>query len=263
MINEELAITDEWEFYPTRIGNLSYTVRFDMGLERLGFSELMKYPHTLELSISAMIVDTHGFPVLSELTRINAIEDDFHLGMWDFKLIGAITGGGGIRFIFCLSQEALQSVDLIVKSLMGSALHNAKYDFNLYQDDNFEFYANFLSPCVFERNWIKNRQQHIRMEENGEKFEFPRDVDFFCTFFNEKIIRVTANKLIELGFTEISVRRINQRGYQLHLIKNGIPNHDWITENTNEIIEVLLEVDAFFDGWTSTIYGGTSDESKY
>ena len=167
---KSLHYTDNWDFYPSRIGNLPYSVRYDTGVEHMDDITRARYPHTLELTIPAMIVETNGFPVDAEFARINTIEDNFSVGEWEIYLIGIVTGGGSMRYVFCLTSEAAQDTEEIVKHLMTAAPED-EHDFKMFWDDRLGYYYDYLYPNEFEQSWITNRHVCNQMFQDGEKIE--------------------------------------------------------------------------------------------
>jgi len=250
---ESMSLSNFWETYPTRIKKLPFTVHFDFGVESLGEMVLRRYPHTMVLNIPAMIIDTNGFPVSSEMSRIDRIKNGFSPKNWDFRIIGMLIGGGGVKFAFCMTNEAAEDVEIIVKFLMGTHESTTKYDYEMYWGDNFLFYAENFSPCIHERNWLANKHVVANLQSEGEGFTQPRDIDFYCVFASEKNIRQAANYLEEIGFNEIAVTRRSATDYQLHLTFNAVPHFKWINEITTEIIDTLHGSDGHFDGWGSEV----------
>ncbi|MCL2169878.1 MAG: DUF695 domain-containing protein [Defluviitaleaceae bacterium] len=246
-----LHYTDNWDFYPSRLANLPYSVRYDTGVEHMDDITRARFPHTLELIIDAMIVETNGFPVDAEFKRINTIEDNFSTGKWEIYLMGIVTGGGSVRYVFCLTNDAAEDADEIVEHLMGDAIHD-KHDFKLFIEDRFGYYYEYLYPNEFERSWIANRHICNQMHLDGEKFVMPREIDFYCTFESTQHMSIAAAELLKMGFKEHS-RSANVNGYVLRFTIFGIPDFNWINAVTTRILELVHHSDGEFDGWSCPV----------
>ena len=252
MNSTPLTFSDLWEFFPCNINNRPFSIRFDTAVENLDEETKLRYPHTLELLIHANEVNEQGLPTPIERDRMNNIEDNLICGDYDIRLIGVITGGGCVRFAFCYSGEA--EAENIAQALLGDNQHVVKYEYKVFSDDNFEYYYNTLAPNIYEQNWIMNRHVCANLEKDGELFQAPRPIDFFCDFASEQYIQSVAEKLEQKGFKEVSRNKTDQGDYLLQLTMEGIPTFAWINEITADILDILEGTDGNFDGWGSPIH---------
>jgi hypothetical protein len=247
MEQKKLCFSEQWDFFPCHVDSTPYSIRFDSGVMKLEESEKEKYPHTIELIFSYLESHENGFPTQSEAARINAVEDDFSCGGFNVRQIGAITGGGRSRFAFCCSGTD-EDIEKIISALLGknSVL---EYEKNIFKNDNFNYFYSMLMPNVYENNWIMNRKLCFQLEQHGETFTEPREIDFYCDFDSIEHIQAVADKLNEQGFKEVSRNQTEDGGYSLYLILEGVPEFNWINEITAGIIDLLDGTDGYFDGW--------------
>jgi len=249
----KILFSDSWEFFPCTINNQPFSIRFDCAVGNLDAAAKANYPHVLELSIYPDYVTEGGFPAQGEFANINNIEDNFSCGSYDMRFIGVITGGSKVRFVFCLSEKALTEVENVVKTLLGERIRTTEYDYKTIANDNFAYYHNTLEPNIYEHSWIMNRHVYTNLENQGDDFKTPREIDFFCYFASDKHIQGVADKLVVKGFKEVSREKTEEGDYSLQLIFEGVPNFEWINEITADIIDMLEGTDGYFDGWGSPI----------
>jgi len=247
-----LTFSDLWEFFPCNVNNRQYSIRFDTAVESLNEEIKASYPHTLELLVHFNEMNEQGLPTPIERARINNIEDNLTCGTYDVRLVGVITGDGCVRFAFCYGDEA--EAEHIAQSLLGEHKHTVKYECKAFLDNNFGYYYNTLAPNNYERNGIMNRHVCTNLEKDGELFQTPRKIDFFCYFVTEQHIESVAEELKQQGFSEFARDKTEQGDYLLHLTREGIPELAWINEVTADILDVLEGTDGSFDGWGSPIH---------
>jgi hypothetical protein len=246
-----LTFSENWQFYPSNIDETPISVRFDAAVEDLPEKVKKQYKHIIELNIPFIEPKENGFPTPSEMERINGIEDDFSRGAYDVRLIGVITGGYCCRFVFCFNGSE-KDVENVVRTLMGA---NLGIDFNhrIFIDDDFGYYDALVSPSVYEENWFQNFTVCNNLENDGEAFSEPREIDFYCCFATEQHIRAVTDELTKQGFAADDPKKGEDGEYMLHLVLEGIPTLNWINDITNGIIELLEDTDGYLDGWGSPI----------
>ena len=244
MLNE-ITFSNAWEFFPCTVDGNSLSVRFDVSV--MGLDDAMKstYPHTLIIFIKAVNFD---------FEFLNKIEDGFARGPFNIRQIGAITGGEGIRYVFCLDDAAAADVDGVVRALLGENQPNLNYECNFIENNNFEYFYNVLMPNIYEQQWISNRHVCANLENAGEAYKEARDIDFYCYFQTEQNIQNVAEKLEQQGFKKITQEKTEQGDYMLHLIMHDIPEFGRINHLTSEILDALQGTDGQFDGWGSPIH---------
>jgi len=246
-----ITFSDAWELFPCYIDNRPFSIRFDTAVENLDEEAKARYSNTLILLLHNNETDEQGFPTYIERERINKIEDNLNCDTYDIRLIGVITGGERVRFVFCYSGEA--EGESLVQSLLGDDQYNVKYEYKALPGDDFAYYYDTIVPNLYERNWIMNRHVCANLEKDGEVFKTPRQIDFFCYFASEQHIQSVAEKLEQLGLQEAERTKTEQGDYLLHLIIDGVPTFDWINEITANILDTLEGTDGQFDGWGSPI----------
>jgi len=251
MSSTPITFSDSWELFPCYIDNRPFSIRFDTAVENLDEETEARYSNTLILLIHNNEADDQGFPTPIERERINKIEDNLSCDTYDIRLIGVITGGERVRFVFCYSGEA--EAESLVQSLLGDDQYNVKCEYKALPGDDFAYYYDTIAPNLYERNWIMNRHVCANLEKDGEVFKTPRQIDFFCYFASEQYIQSVAEKLEQSGLQEAERTKTEQDDYLLHLTIEGIPNFDWINEITANILDALEGTDGQFDGWGSPI----------
>lgn len=251
-----LVVSNNWGSYSVDLGNIQELVRYDRALENALYSGFAKaYPHNLELSLYAEITTLQGLPASNDFDLFNKIEDEFAKNGYDFYHVAAISGAGNRRFIFWLSQEASENVKEIVKALLGNHINLVRHTYNLTLNDSYSFYENNIEPCMRKFVEMITRKICDEMKNEGEAFNMPRIVDFYCTIHNPKQITAATKMLVDKkGFTEVSVSMQNKNGYRIHITKTLIPTAKNITEQTNHIIDVLMLFGGYFNYWYSPVY---------
>lgn len=253
MSADMMVFSNSWEFFPCTVNEQPFSIRFDTAVASLDNETRADYPNTLVLSIHANETNDDGFPTAADFERINAIEDNFSSGAYDIRFIGAISGGGYIRFVFCCDNAAQAEAEDVAAALLGGNLQTAVYDFQMLANDDFKYYYTILAPNRYEWQWIMNRKVCDNLEQEGEAFKTPRDIDFYCIFDSEQHIQGVAEKLEAKGFKECSRDKTDDGKYSLSLILAGIPSFEWINGITADILDVLDGTDGIFDGWGSPI----------
>jgi len=244
--NKNLFFSNQWQFYLRKNGNAHHFVRFDIAVENLTEDERKQYPHIIELQIPYISTDDQ-----SEWKRLKKVEDNFSHGAYNVRLIGALTYGDYRYYIFCCDGTD-EDVNNTVQTLM-SANKDIEFSFEIFFNNNLDYYDKTLAPSLYEKNWMENRNICDHLEEKGETFNKPRAIDFFCYFASTQHIQDIADKLHKQGFNELNQEKSEDGEYLLHLTLEGIPSHDWINEITNGIINLMEGTDGYFDGWGCTV----------
>ena len=247
------VFSDFWEFFPCTINEQPFSIRFDTAIGSLDSETRAKYPNTLVLSLHANETNDEGFPTVHDMARINAIEDGFSSGGYDIRFVGAISGGGYIRFVFCCDNAAEAVAEDVVATLLGSNIETAAYDFQMIKGDDFKYYYSVLAPNRYEWQWIMNRKVCDNLTKEGEAFKTPREIDFFCVFDTDQHIRSVIDKLEAKGFNKFERDKTDDGKYSLSFILAGIPSFEWINGITSDILDILDGTDGIFDGWGSPI----------
>ena len=244
---------NHWEFFPCQINNQSFSIRFDTAAINLDEESKARYPHTIVLQLHANEVDERGFPTPAERERINKVEDNLTSDGCDMRLIGVITGGSCVRFVFCYNGCLEAEAKNIIQTLLGENRHIYKHEYQVLQNDNFSYFFNACAPDLYERNWIMNRNVCANLEKDGESFKTLREIDFFCNFSSENHIQSVAKKLEEQGF-RIRSQDKRDNDYSLHFVIEGIPTFTWINDIVANILDLMEDTDGYFDGWGSPIH---------
>jgi len=235
---DPIAFSNKWDFYLCKKPDLNYFIRFDISLLNLPEEERAKYPHVIELRV----------PYERErMDLLNAIEDRFSPGGYDVRLIGALTDNSFRHFVFCYAGTRADT-DKIVEKLMGAS-ESVEFYFEVFTDDNWNYYDKILAPNAYERNWMANNHLCRNLEENGEAFEEPREIDFYMYFSSEAHVQDVADKLSEKGFATAARDRAENGEFMLHLTLEAVPAFKYMDELTDEIIDLLDGTDGYFDGW--------------
>jgi regulator of RNase E activity RraB len=248
-----LSFSDEWDFYPCKIDDESYSVRFNVGALNLEDDERAGFPHTMKLTIPFLEAREHGFPTHGELERINKIEDALELEDDSVRHIGVITGNGAVRFIFCGGGDP-DELEAKGRKLMSG--QSAEYSVQIYPDDNFDYYDRLLAPSPYDANWISDRNVCDNLERHGDDLTTPREVDFYIRFQNEKDIDPIAAELTRRGLTEAGREQTEVGDYGLSMVLMMSPDLDSVNGITSDILALLEDVDAEFDGWGCTVVKG-------
>ena len=237
-----LTFSDNWDFYLCKKEDLNYFIRFDIAILELSESERAKYPHLIELRVPFERDD---------MERLNAVEDNFRLGSYNAKFIGALTddseGHRYRHFAFCYSGTR-DDADAIVETLMSKSA-NTDFYFEVYLDDNWKYCDNILVPNQKERNWMIDNHLCRNIEQQGEAFTKARPIDFYMYFETEKHIQSISDKLSEQGFVEAYRGKDDAEEYLLHLTLSAIPTFNYMNNITESIVDMLEDTDGYFDGW--------------
>ena len=228
---------------------MNYFIRFDIAILDLSEAERAKYPHVIELRVSYERDD---------MERLNAIEDNFRLGIYDAKFIGALTDDSYRHFIFCY-RGVRDSADAIVETLMSESADTDFY-FEVFLDDNWKYSDKVLVPNQKERNWMIDNHLCRNIEQQGEAFNKTRPIDFYMYFETEMYIQGVFDKLSVQGFVEAYRGKGDEEEYMLHLTLDAIPTFSYMNGITEGIVEMLDETDGYFDGWGCSVLKDGEDE---
>jgi len=246
-----ISFSNFWDYFPCYVDGHLHTVRFDVQVEHLDLVTRARYPHIFELVISAMIVDTQGFPASVELDRISRLEESFNPHPFNMRLIGGITGSGMVRYAF-----AVDSVDVngMTDALLGEEFADMKHSTHLFRNNNFEYYYDLLLPNTQERAWIANRDICADFKAKGEAFKTSRNIEFYLNFATEQFVPLVLQLLIALGADEFRQEVTPDGEFRVRMTIAGIPTFAWISNITNGILAALEGTDGYFDGWNTNVH---------
>ena len=243
-MEEIFVFSNQWEFFPCQIDNMRHSIRFDMAVLGLDAAAKAAYPHTLVLTVFADETADDGMPTPEAFTTLNSIEDGFSAAGYKMRYVGAITGNGRMRFVFCCASDAGEA--------MAAALlagNGAEYEYEMKANDNFGYFSRILTPDKYEMNWIMNRRVCAAMEETGEAFAEARDIDFYIHFTKEQDAENIAGKMTARGFVRHNLEKMEDGGFSLHLTLNDIPEFNRMNQICGDILEDMDGIDGYFDGW--------------
>ncbi|MCL1998330.1 MAG: DUF695 domain-containing protein [Turicibacter sp.] len=247
------TFSQAWNFFPALLDEKEHSIRFDEAVNGLDEPTKAHFSHTLEVVVYANEVTEKDFPTRAELERLNQIEDNLDCGDFEMRLIAVVTGGGAMRFVLCYNGDA--TAEEMAKTLLGENWQES--DYRSILDDNFSHFYNNLAPNPYERQYILNRMVCTNMENEGELFQTPREIDFFCDFATEEYVQAVSEKLVRLGLTEVKRDKLefeDGERYTLHMVFVGIPIFREINEMTYDILDALQGTDGAFDGWGAPIH---------
>ena len=238
-----------WNFYQKDEKDFTYSIRYDLAVGELDSLIKKQHPHTLEIKIPYLNVESDGLPMTKEYSRINAIEDQLSSETDVIKFIAVITGGGGTRFIFCYDGfEDEPSLVQLVQMLMGNLLPDA-YAYKAFLNDDFAYYDQNISSDLYNRNGIMNHNINTELEQAGEKFMTTRDINFLLKFKTETYLDEIVAVFIEQDFRLIRREKQVNDTYDLEFVLDAVPTLPYMITVTNWIVEMLADTDGYFDGW--------------
>ncbi|QIK68829.1 DUF695 domain-containing protein [Erysipelothrix sp. HDW6C] len=231
-----------YQFFPRTVNDMPQSIRVDLNSKHI----IDSHPHLIVV-VAKYEARENGFPLNEVFAEMNAFEDALTESLLtkDVYHMGAITGNGSIDHYFAASSlDALETYILtnFDKAYSAKSRHNGSK----------ACFEEFLLPDMYEKNYIYNQMVCMNMQDKGERFENPRDVDFYTYFTTKDQADLYAKHFDEFAHT-INIEPQENESILVHLIAEIVPSLPFMNGVTDSIVDLIQEYDGDFDGWGSNI----------
>ena len=247
--------TDRWDFYSCEIEGKPHSTMVNLSLFEFAPKPKLNVFHCMEIKLKYPNPE-HGMTTNEEFLPLSDMEDLIHRSETEHLMyIARQTGDGKRKFYFYASPEVdfASFIDLLDQAFPAYE----KTTFN-FEDTDWQVYFEDLYPNAIGMNEISNRSVLLRLEENGDDLELPREIDHTVIFKNRKKANDFAKIVEEKGFTVgISSSGIFSKTYDLLVQKIDPPARlDPITFELQELAEGL---EGSYDGWGCLVQTSSDD----
>jgi uncharacterized protein (TIGR01619 family) len=247
-------MSENWDMYFVYIQDKIASILLDMDIWKEIETEKYKYCFCLRLKIKEP--NESGFPIDDEAENMNIIEDSIieFLNHKNVINVGRITTDGIRDVIFYsihdVNESIFEAANMFVKQL------GYQFDaFALEEDQNWEFYFNYLYPNQYQIQHMGNSRVIDNLISHGDSLEEPRKVEHWIYFESKEKMNMFINEIIKEGFTiEDKSNQMNEEGkYMLVFSRIKLVNINSINEVTDLIVDLSEEFYGEYDGWETLV----------
>ncbi|OLS40047.1 DUF695 domain-containing protein [Bacillus sp. MRMR6] len=247
-------MSENWDVYFGYIDDKVASVVIDMDIFNEINTEEYQYAHCLRLNVKNPNED--GFPIDAEADQLGEIEEsviDF-LAPRNFINVGRVTTDGVRDIIFYSSQDESDSIAVAAQRFIQPTGYEASI-FQIEEDENWEFYFEYLYPNQYQLQHIGNRQVVGHLESSGDTLEVPRKVEHWLYFENTKMMKRFAKAVKKEGF--ILENETHEEGkYILTISRVDLVDFHSISEVTDLLVKISEQYEGEYDGWETMVIKG-------
>jgi len=189
-----------------------------------------------------------------EFPRLNNIEDNFSSETKEIRFFASVAGGNVARYIFCYNGfENKTKIEHLVDDLVGNSIKETYY-YQTKLNDDFSYYEAYIVPNAYEWQHMLNRNLCFGLQDAGDNFSTPRDIDFLFVFDSDVHLNKISDNLTDKEFREIRREKMENGKYDLELILNDVPTWENMNGITDYIVDLLKDTDGYFDGWGCPVH---------
>jgi uncharacterized protein (TIGR01619 family) len=250
-------MSEEWEFYFTRVNDSFASILVDVGLRDTVPDPARTW--LLRLWVHFRQVDADGFPGEEESNQFADIEQAIIqevTGSLDAVLAGRVTTAGRREF-FCYAPSFAGFEDAVARCM--NRFSGYKWDVETELDPDWEHYLGLLYPSTRDWQQIQNRQVIEQLSQHGDSLEQKRMVFHWAYFPSEASRSQFEADLKQRGFevtdwsTDDSPDEANLYGIGFERIDHV--NWESINQVTLELLELAESHSGNYDGWETTVEG--------
>lgn len=250
-------MSEHWDIYFGYIEDKLASVVLDMDIWQEIDTE--KFKHSFCLRFNVKEPNEDGFPIGTEAEEINEIEDTYieFLSLKNFINVGRVTTNGVRDIIFysdqILKTTLIEAADRFIKPT------GYQYEiFDIEEDENWEFYFDFLYPNQYQQQHMGNRQVVDSLEKSGDRLDVPRKVDHWLYFEKTEMMKRFAKIIKEEGFSiEDEANELDEEGkYPISISRIDSVDFHSINEVTDLLIEISEKCEGEYDGWETFVIEG-------
>jgi uncharacterized protein (TIGR01619 family) len=244
-------MSENWDVYFGFIDEKPASVVLDMDAFNEINTEEYQYAHCLRLIVKNPTED--GFPINNEADHLGEIEEsaiDF-LASQNFINVGRITTDGVRDIIFYSRQVASDPIAEAAKRFVQPTGYEASI-FQIEEDDNWEFYFDFLYPNPYQLQHMGNRQVVEHLEDSGDTLEIPRKVEHWLYFESAKMMKRFAKAVKKEGFA-LENETQEEGKYILTISRVDVVDFQSINEVTDLLVEIAEQYEGEYDGWETVV----------
>lgn len=251
---EGLIMSEHWDIYFGYIEEKIASFVLDMDVWQEIDTE--EYRQAIAVRLKINEPNEEGFPIGSEAEKINEMEDSLNefVSLKNIINVGRITTDGIRDIIFYSNKEEKNYLTEAVDRFIKPTGYEFEI-FNIEEDENWEFYFDFLYPNQYQQQHMGNRKVVDSLEESGDALEVPRKVEHWLYFENIKTLKRFIKAIKKEGFSieEESTEMSEEGKYSLSISRIDSVDFTSINEVTDFLVEVSEKYKGEYDGWETFV----------
>ncbi len=260
---EENPENDNPEIWDTYIASYDdgpgiTTLRMDL----IENAPLASYGHVLMTGVKYSTTREDGFPEEEGLPKLYEISDALthHLDTQsDAVQVATFTHDGSrIEYFYLNNIEGVE--DLLVE-FYEARYPSEDYFISIKEDDEWEYYLDFLYPNEEIINYMSDRNVVMALENEGDILVAPRRIDHWFYFNKDQEREAFIQEVFDLGFFIDKKAEIDHVDYpfQLQIYRDDTAILEDLHDTTTELREMVEKHNGLYDGW-ETIVVKTKEE---
>lgn len=246
-------MTNDWDFYFANVNGALSSIFVDLGI-RATVPDTHR-PHILWIWVPMLRARDDGLSSDDESSTLHLIEDELAqiLGARnDAHLVGRITGANR-REYYLYGRDADQLADSI--DSVFAKFPNYVPEFGEQRDVEWTHYLTVLYPGTRELQRIKNRRTIDALANAGDSLVTKRPITHWVYCRHEAELQRLRNNFTALGFVVSNTNSDFDSSYPFALtaIRDDVADQDAIDHTVFQILDVLNDSDAIYDGWESPV----------
>ena len=245
-------MTDNWDFYATRVDDQPASIFVDLGAESAAPVALLAHMAYVRLYMKHPRPD--GLSSNDEYDALVGLEDAMEADLVgdDVVYVGRNTSNGCRDFYFYTSKPASWEVK-VRQALVDFGGY--EYDVGNRDDAEWSTYFNFLLPGEVDRQRIENRRVCESLERHGDKLVVAREIDHWIYFESPEALETCLAELEAMGF-KMRAKHPNSQGkmpYGVQVWRSDIPSYDNIDDVTLPLLRAAASQKGDYDGWECAV----------
>jgi len=264
-LNGSILLEKPWEedldFYFSESMKARLVITVDLGAVDL--APLVTHPLRLQARITMQNPRADGLRQLGEADALFDLEDRLveRLGkVVPLLFVGRTVAVGDVTLVWYAPRAAeaqLEELTEVVTSERG----DYEVHLSLAPDAQWDFYARFLFPDVYNLQVMLNRRRLMTLAEHGDDGSMSRELDHLAYFGSQKRAEDAAVRLAKAGF-EVDMPLLDAQvpvdedlPWALRLSREDSLADGRIDEVCIEVLDVILAFEGYYDGWGVRLMG--------
>lgn len=240
-----------WDSYFLTVDDGPASIFVDLGARKTAPRPELPVMGYVRLHLNAPLAN--GLSSREEFDTLVALEDALEVGLVgpQCAYVGRCTTNGCRDFVFYVAraEEWEERVAAVLAAFPGY-----RFEAEARPDATWSVYTDFLHPSDESMQSIQNRRVCDSLEQHGDAFSEPREVDHWIYFGSDSGIDAFLAEAIELGFAlrkHLEPSPESKRGVQLW--RTDVPSHGAIDSIVLPLFRLARKHGGDYDGWETFI----------
>jgi uncharacterized protein (TIGR01619 family) len=245
-----MEIKQSWDFFIKRIGDKSASIFLNLGLKEI--APVASFNKRISIFIEMQTILPNGLSSSEENETLWKIEDILVESLENKHAIYiARMTHNGRRDIFFYAQNDEILLDKAISDSMVK-FPSYQYSYKIEDDNEWDFYLNFLYPNSTEMQVILSRHVIQNLQNNGDDLTSEREVDHFLYFDTAENRELFLAKISDAGFKVLNQNHEKERKTEAYTL--NISRVDKVDQNSVDkyvlfLYDVAEECNGRYDGW--------------